>query len=194
MHSAQDSDLAPFYWNLSQSEIKSFLHQFIVLGDKTCFIANKLLCIQYVFAKKVSKWHNALLPTCYALNMIFNYRSIPGLMFNFVEAVLNQRLSTPFGCAGFESPILRLELNWQDLILHLPYLPLCPMTEVDHQQEVELFPPKESLQVVELSPRYVPNFNLHISYWKTVLALNKSGQIPTFCPLFVCFGPALVHF
>lgn len=126
--------------------------------------------------------------------MIFNYRSIPGLMFNFVEAVLNQRLSTPFGCAGFESPILRLELNWQDLILHLPYLPLCPMTEVDHQQEVELFPPKESLQVVELSPRYVPNFNLHISYWKTVLALNKSGQIPTFCPLFVCFRPALVHF
>ena len=123
--------------------------------------------------------------------MIFNYRSIPGLMFNFVEAVLNQRLSTPFGCAGFESPILRLELNWQDLILHLPYLPLCPMTEVDHQQEVELFPPKESLQVVELSPRYVPNFNLDISYWKTVLALDKSGQIPTFCLLFVCFGPFL---
>ena len=34
------------------------------------------------------------------------------------------------------------------------------MTEVDQQQEVELFPPKESLQAVELSPRYVPNFNL----------------------------------
>ena len=76
-------------------------------------------------------------PVMYTLNMIFNYRSIPGLMFNFVEAVLNQRLSTPSVCAGFESPILRLELNWQDLILHLPYLPLCPMTEVDHQQEVE---------------------------------------------------------
>jgi hypothetical protein len=49
------------------------------------------------------------------------------------------------------------------------------MTEVDHQQEVELFPPKESLQAVELSPRYVPNFNLDISYWKTALAFNKSG-------------------
>ena len=102
--------------------------------------------------------HLCFLPTCYTLNVIFNYRSIPGLMFNFVEAVLNQRLSTPSGCAGFESLILQLELNWQDLILHLPYLPLCPMTEVDHQQEVELFPPKESLQAVELSPRYVPNF------------------------------------
>ena len=111
-------------------------------------------------------------PVIHTLNMIFIYRSIPGLMFNFVEAVLNQRLSTPSVCAGFESPILQLELNWQDLILHLPYLPLCPMTEVDHQQEVELFPPKESLQAVELSPRYVINFFLGIFCRKTALSLN----------------------
>jgi hypothetical protein len=54
------------------------------------------------------------------------------------------------------------------------------MTEVDHQQEVELFPPKESLQAVELSPRYVPNFNQDISYWKQLWLLIKVDKFPFF--------------